>query len=124
MLKYLFFSVILVISTLFLIYCHYNEGPTTELGVCIAVVILLTAVRRKLKEKREENNLLPITVITPSQQSDNRQLHTNIIISADNQRNEKILFLVFIRIRWIGTGSHQYEKTMSCISTSGLKKWF
>ena len=90
MLKYFFFSVILVISTLFLVYCHYNEGPTTELGVCIAVVILLTAVRRKLKEKREENNLLPITVITPSQQSDNQQLHTNIIISADNQRNEKI----------------------------------
>ena len=26
-----------------------------------------------------------------------------------------ILFLVFIRIRWIGTGSHPYEKTMSSI---------
>ena len=32
------------------------------------------------------------------------------------ERSENIIFfLVFIRIRWIGTGSHPYEKTMSSI---------
>ncbi len=38
-----------------------------------------------------------------------RQFITNIKTKRLTQ------FLVFIRIRWIGTGSHPYEKTMSSI---------
>ena len=40
----------------------------------------------------------------------------NIIIPICLEFRKKIIFfLIFIRIRWIGNGSHPYEKTMSSI---------
>ena len=50
-----------------------------------------------------------------------RKIGENPVITHINRPNTpKISFLirfviVFIRIRWIGTGSHPYEKTMSSI---------